>query len=471
MPSIPDPVPHASIHHTFSIREIQYHIFEYLRDGFGTEGFRSLARLARTSTLFKEAALDILWRELVTIVPFIKVMPEDLWSVVSSREDDYETHTIQFTRSLEPTDWDRFDYYAPRILSLGLPYTPLFQYFQYGFNSIQIHESVLEGFCAYRPVHPLFKNLRTLCAKLQTAYTTRFFAFLLNPSIVSLFIMVYDTILLAEELPRLLFLIPHHCPNIQGFTPFFLNVPLPQSVSALERLTVSLSHLRKLFVTVPFSADVLHQIGNLPELRELLVQLSSEGSTQEARDIFVSTDDRFSELRVFHLRAHRLGHVTQAMSSLQRPLTELYIEVKESDDTNTFSTFETFARVFLRHPCASSLVKLHLHVTIVGFEDGDVASAFRPLLAVYNMSAFRVVSQCVLELDNAFIADAAKAWPRLKNLTLLPSPLPEASTRPKMTLSGLIPLIRHCPDLNFLQVSIVADPFEPSLLLPKMFNM
>ncbi|KAG5342357.1 hypothetical protein C0989_002830 [Termitomyces sp. Mn162] len=87
------------------------------------------------------------------------------------------------------------------------------------------------------------------------------------------------------------------------------------------------------------------------------------------------------------------------------------------------------------------------------------------------MSAFRVVSQCVLELDNAFIADAAKAWPRLENLTLLPSPLPEASTRLKMTLSGLIPLIRHCPDLNFLQVSIVADPFEPSLLLPKMFNM
>ncbi|KAJ7314750.1 hypothetical protein DFH08DRAFT_821073 [Mycena albidolilacea] len=73
-------------------------------------GAKELAALARTSTIFHESALDVLWRYPDTIINLIRCIPADLW----------ETST--FAREIVSSDWDRFLKYAPRIRSLSWVY-------------------------------------------------------------------------------------------------------------------------------------------------------------------------------------------------------------------------------------------------------------------------------------------------------------------------------------------------------------
>jgi hypothetical protein len=71
------------MHRCLQIYELQSHIFDYI---YSVEP-ACLAILARTCRTFNEAALEILWRELEDISPFIKSLPSHLW-----REDRSVDH-------------------------------------------------------------------------------------------------------------------------------------------------------------------------------------------------------------------------------------------------------------------------------------------------------------------------------------------------------------------------------------------
>ncbi|KAJ7166223.1 hypothetical protein C8R46DRAFT_1276117 [Mycena filopes] len=83
-----------------------------------------LARLARTSQLFLDPALDILWRYQETIVNLLKVMPVDLWDIQEDREDSDESAIrnldVTLLRPVAPSDWDRWLLYARRVRSFTL---------------------------------------------------------------------------------------------------------------------------------------------------------------------------------------------------------------------------------------------------------------------------------------------------------------------------------------------------------------
>ncbi|KAJ7938654.1 hypothetical protein B0H13DRAFT_1587600 [Mycena leptocephala] len=66
---------------------------------------RDLSRLARTSTIFLNPALDILWRYQATLLNLLRTMPDDLWDIIETRldEDDDEENTIlKIVRSRAP---------------------------------------------------------------------------------------------------------------------------------------------------------------------------------------------------------------------------------------------------------------------------------------------------------------------------------------------------------------------------------
>ena len=79
----------SSMHRCLNIVELQSQIFEYCAHF----GLKSVAVLAQTCRAFHESALEILWRELEDISPFIKMLPSHLWREVKTVNKSGQTIT------------------------------------------------------------------------------------------------------------------------------------------------------------------------------------------------------------------------------------------------------------------------------------------------------------------------------------------------------------------------------------------
>ncbi|KAF8186148.1 hypothetical protein K438DRAFT_1936851 [Mycena galopus ATCC 62051] len=72
-------------------------------------GAAALAALARTSTVFHDAALDELWKQQTTLMNLIHCMPSDLWEIVHlpGALRILFGPVLKPTRPIVPSDWDR----------------------------------------------------------------------------------------------------------------------------------------------------------------------------------------------------------------------------------------------------------------------------------------------------------------------------------------------------------------------------
>ncbi|KNZ80180.1 hypothetical protein J132_06773 [Termitomyces sp. J132] len=232
----------------------------------------------------------------------------------------------------------------------------------------------------------------------------------------------------------------------------------PCLASAFETLTCSLTSLQGLTIHFPFSANAIRNAGRLTKLRSWMLILASEIPVDVIPSLFTSTDDCFPDLRNLSLHTADLDYAASIIQSLQRPLQTLLVVAKDRP-SNDPSFIMTFTRVFVGHCFISSLTVLRLFVPTVKFQDQDIYSAFEPFFSLKNMAEFTIDNPCVVELDDIWFLAAANAWRHLKKLGLLSDGLP-----PKATLSGLIPLVQRCPDLESLRLTIVAKPFRMELL-------
>ncbi|KAF7356912.1 hypothetical protein MVEN_01027000 [Mycena venus] len=85
---------------------------------------RDLACLARTSTIFLDPALNVLWRHQDTIVNILRCMPEDLWVITETRPFDDTPNIIELgitlRRAVAIADWKRFIFYSRRVKSFSI---------------------------------------------------------------------------------------------------------------------------------------------------------------------------------------------------------------------------------------------------------------------------------------------------------------------------------------------------------------
>lgn len=85
--SYPPMRPTTTMHRCLQIVELQNQIFEYCAD----LGLGSIAALARTCQAFRESALEILWRELEDVSPFVKMLPSHIWREVKTTNKSGQT--------------------------------------------------------------------------------------------------------------------------------------------------------------------------------------------------------------------------------------------------------------------------------------------------------------------------------------------------------------------------------------------
>ncbi|KAF8173812.1 hypothetical protein K438DRAFT_2023348 [Mycena galopus ATCC 62051] len=78
----------------------------------------TLITIARTSKIFTDAALDVVWHNQASLVPLIKCMPETLWEQRGIRGKGNGV-VIHLRRPIISTDFSRFLFYSVRIRDLS----------------------------------------------------------------------------------------------------------------------------------------------------------------------------------------------------------------------------------------------------------------------------------------------------------------------------------------------------------------
>jgi hypothetical protein len=127
----------------------------------------SLAALAVVCRQLSPMALDVLWKNMNSVLPLFLCMPQDLWNWEDHwLPNHYSVRQLVLTRPIHPSDWDRVLFYAPRIRSLQ-PRTP-------GARSTDprtiIHHDSIPTLLASLPSLQLLSNLRHVAL-----YTSRMF--------------------------------------------------------------------------------------------------------------------------------------------------------------------------------------------------------------------------------------------------------------------------------------------------------
>ncbi|KAG5650947.1 hypothetical protein H0H81_010439 [Sphagnurus paluster] len=345
-----------------------------------------------------------------------------------------------FNRPLEESDWLRFDYYAHRMRKLELD-----DFSTKSGTKVLIDESVFKELSAYRPTRNLFPNLTEIQMDFMPLHmhpSISHLPALLGPKITDISLTACKRT--SNSLPAFLSSIGRLCPRIRKFH-LSTSVKL---LAPLEILLEGLCHLRTLTLKCHMDPKILRRIGNLTELRYLDLRAARPS-------------DAFNM---------SLETVTGLLTELQVPLEYLIVKITLPIIVPTSSLTATM-QTLVHHPSVSSLTHLQLfdggNLEQQHYDDPDAIRAAMRL--IFALKALRVLSMRYhfsSYLDDEWIAGASQAWPLLEILRLC-----KDTSAPTATLAGLIPLIRRCPRLKEIYISIHVTPFDTALLHPGDRNM
>jgi hypothetical protein len=177
---------------------------------------------------------------------------------------------------------------------------------------------------------------------------------------------------------------------------------------------------------------LLH-IASLPELQRLTL-----------RGVNVATlpENAFPALQNLLIRSVNLGTCIQFMECMSlHQLTAVVVEFNHA----TSSGWNDGFNLLLNRCIHSSLKKLGFYEHQSGESQLEV-NTLRQLFIFSNLTALIINPHVSLNLDDSFIRDLALALPRLEHL--------ELNSGARVTLQGLIPLAKSCPDLNTLTLAV-----------------
>jgi hypothetical protein len=98
--------------------------------------------------------------------------------------------------------------------------------------------------------------------------------------------------------------------------------------------------------------------------------------------------------------------------------------------------------------------------------DTDILTigAIRPLLNFSELCSIELGLRAGIDLEDADMKEMAKAWPQLCSFSMRTRHT--AERRPRVTLTGLIPLVKYCQNLSSLMISVNAWEVEVSKSRP-----
>ncbi|KIK70804.1 hypothetical protein GYMLUDRAFT_148494 [Collybiopsis luxurians FD-317 M1] len=450
-------------------------------------GKRTVSRLARTCRTMSEPALDLLWKELDSLLPLIGLFPPNLLKRVRKPG-------LGLSKAPAEEDWEKVMKYGERVRSIA-----------YSEAVNNVSPTIFPMLAQNRPREYILPNLQQLIWKVETATALDHCTMFLSPTIESLQLELGPT-----RFPSLNKILGDVCSRMK-----LTNFSIISSVSLPDTFTVMLSSqkaLRKVALVAPgaLGSGVGRWIAYLPELKSLQLDLSSrtltavEGFFDELPShsgdstpssvattdsgVFSGDEPDFSSIRKSTMRLpgnleskagftglrhlHLTGEVVNIAAFLRHfsiPLIQLDLVIEDPPDN---AEWMELAYV-ISDSFSSSLQTLRISATATSKFNELVRSTSRgeptvSRLALEHLQPLPALRRLEIDLPESinFLPDdiiaLASACPNVEEIKLCP--LARFPVPPKLTLEALAPLTEHCEKLHTLSIPINARRGSPSVL-------
>ncbi|KAI9461743.1 hypothetical protein HD554DRAFT_2290368 [Boletus coccyginus] len=443
-------------------------------------GRRSMSRLARTCKAICEPALDVLWRELDSLLPLISLFPSNIMK--KARRPG-----LGLAKAPNAEDWDRVLAYGERVRRVA-----------YIESSPSVSPSVFAVIAENRPVPYVLPHLQTLIWRVDTAAGLERSTLFLNPELQSLILEV------GSRIPQLGAYLVNVCSHTQ-LTAFSFTSPtsLPETFTDLVR---SQNTLERLALVAPgaLSSQVGQWAASLPALHTLELDLTGrsiiavegffddivssgmETPSDASSDSGVFSGDEidFTEIKKSSLRLTgdlHAGGVFTDLRSLQLTGEVANIAVFLKHITSELTSLE----LVIEDPPdmadwqdLSMLICERFSQTLLSLRIGATgASRFTELVRATSRAAADQPSRHLplqylsflptlirLEIDlpestlffNEDLRYVAKACPNIETLRLCPMARFSGSSGPNLTLEGVATLTQNCKRLQNLALVLDA---------------
>jgi hypothetical protein len=321
---------------------------------------------------------------------------------------------------------------------------------------------VFQALSSYRPTRALIPNLRSINFSLIMPAAYPWAHALLGPRIEEVTISepsIEDTTIFEGPIEESQ--LTTLCASILSQSPCLsrLHIKLWYHSPAISRLVCGLHHLR--FVKFSGAKHVTKQVGyhlaNLPDL----IHLETDGYLTTT-DVYTTAGGQFPSLKEVFFPVTEWTTSATFMDSMQCCLTTLNMNKYYSIGIpETVSCVAAFTRSMHGHPSLSSLTHLNLWdrklIEVGSDHESSAHEVLRPLFSLSALEDLSLSFPFLKDLNDSWLSDAAAAWPSLEHICV-------HSVVSKMTLTGLVPLIKKCPQLQSLSLSLDAKPVKPALL-------
>jgi len=279
----------------------------------------------------------------------------------------------------------------------------------------------------------------------------------LGPSVEEVTILIVSEH--AESSVELLSsIIPYRSPNILR-----LNISsitgIPRPCSSILQLVLGLHNLRSLSVDLKHRGlheRVTAQLGSLSALGSLKMSLIHASHLQ----FYTTALGQFLHLTEFSFAVDNWVSAAAIMDSMDCRFTDLAVTTNRE---GSLSDLRTFTESMSRHTSLTSLTHLDLDGFETTLSDADetyVENVFRPLFGFAGLKYVNLQFDVSAKFRDSWYTDAAAAWPSLETIYVCSPNM--GPIKAKMTLAGLIPLVKHCTKLQSVKLRIDAQPFDPN---------
>ncbi|KAJ7140593.1 hypothetical protein C8R43DRAFT_1131531 [Mycena crocata] len=436
------------MHHCLNIVEIVGIICSHLENEP-----RSLTVLARTSRMFEDPALDILWKSLNTLVPLLNCLPSDAVDTSGVSEAAYEAHRetraegldsnddsnadhpwkMRLLRPLVRTDWDRPRFYASRVKFLA------FADYEgsVAFDILTALDNSSPG-----PLLPHLTNFRW-CNNDSTDF--HLVRNLLAPSITTLRLSFMPSSATLTSLS----ILSDACPQLEHLSISDLG-PSSDADRAISAFILKLDRIKSFdTMNIPDSVALAH-LGQL----DTLTGLSLKDLPPILPQILPGTRPMFQRLHRLSLGYLDAGSVTRflRLCDTDTPLKQVIFSCYP---TATARELTDLLHAVSQCSSPQSLTELLI------FNDSDSDDppdddytlsphAFRSLLDFANLTSLLLMVPNGYFLDDGTVLQMARAWPRIEQLRLKSSSDPCHSCP---TMLSLHHLSQHCTHLTRLDLT------------------
>ncbi|KIJ61282.1 hypothetical protein HYDPIDRAFT_116025 [Hydnomerulius pinastri MD-312] len=430
------------MHSCLLISELILHIIGFIADDGTSGGYRclkntrDLARLARTCKAIMEPALDVLWKTQHSLSPLVMCLPSDLW------EKD-AVNAIYFTRDVTPKDWDWMQRYSHRIHRISHPKM---------FSLPKLDEAVLRAIFTPAIFSALFPCLHTIDYSVISvaSSTIPLLNNLLSPRLTSVsFALPRDSA--YDAVYSLFDAIPRKAGMMQSLRIDSFVYSSQLEVRFAEK---DLPDLRDLLLSynVRVSSQSLHHLASLRYLQQLNLRLPTD--LDDACLALSAQRALFPALQHLKINAHTLPQCTALLACISSPNLEgvsfsYDIQAPSSVLTaflsqvhKTSNTAPSFRTVSLRH-----------NLQLNSSSDPPFIFApptFAPLLSCHALRTIKLVHLGTLDLDDAFMGRAARAWSNLEELKMCSLAWSESH---RTTLGSVRELAKWCRKLRKLHMA------------------